>query len=115
MKTIKGELEPFWETGTEGVLWALDDKKTKDYQSLHILKNGDYLKVFDSNNQVHWEGEIQLEYERNYRSFPMNPQYGQQALLGCWIHGLQNNLEPEFWGKMFFNKMKAELTRKEEK
>ena len=112
---LKGKLEPYWETGTEGVLWALEDDRGHIREALHILKNGDYLKVFNDDNQVYWEGTIQLEYERNYQSYPMNPQYGQQALLGYWIHGLQYNLEPEFWGKMFFNHMRAELTKKEEK
>lgn len=112
---LNGTLEAFYETGSEGVLWSLCDDENKKYESLHVLKNGDYLKVFDKNNQVYWEGEIKLEYERNYQSFPMNPQYGQQALLGFWIHGLQYNLEPEFWGKMFFDKMKAELNIKEVK
>lgn len=113
MNILKGKLDPFFETGTEGVLWSLYDEKNKGYESLHILKNGDYLKVFNENNTIHWEGEVKLEYKRNYQPFPRNPQYGQQAVLGYWIHGLQETLEPEFWGKMFFNQMNAELIKKE--
>lgn len=113
MNIIKGKLDPFFETGTEGVLWSLYDENNKGYESLHVLKNGDYLKVFNENNTIYWEGEIKLEYKRNYQPFPMNPQYGQQAVLGYWVHGLQEILNPEYWGKMFFNQMKAELIKKE--
>lgn len=109
MKKIKGVLEPFFETGTEGILWALYDDEENGYQSLHILNKSNYLKVFDKDGNIYWEGEIDLEYERNYSAYPLNPKYGQQALLGYWINGLQKNVEPEFWGKMFCNKMRAEL------
>ena len=115
MKIFQGKLDPFFETGTEGVLWSLYDNDNNGYKSLHVLKNGDYLKVYNEQQQVYWEGEIQLEYKRNYRPYPQNPKYGQQEIFGYWIHGLQENIQPEFWAKMFFNEMTAELKEKEGK
>lgn len=110
MPEIKGLLEAFFETGTEGVIWSVYDEAKIDadgkrsYEGLHPLKKGDILKVFAdvARSEVLWEGVVDLETERNYHPYPLNPQYGQQAVLGMWVHGLQRDLEPETWARMFF-------------
>lgn len=112
MNKFEGKLEPFWETGTEGVLWALEDNVNKGYDSLHILKNGDQLTVWDDDGFALWHGVIDLEYETRKRPFPMNPQYSQQEIFGHWIHGLQRDADPETWAKMFFDRRRATLTVK---
>ena len=106
---INGRLEAFFETGTEGIIWSLVEPN-KGYEGLHCLKNGDYLKVYKENTEeVIWEGTVLLEYERRYRSYPLNPQYGQQEIFGCWVHGFQENLAPEVWSKMFFDGCQASM------
>ena len=112
MNKISGVLDAFFETGTEGVIWSLYDDKNNGYDSLHCLENGDYLKVFSESGEIEWEGIVDLEYKRNYRSFPNNPDYGQQEVFGFWVHGLQSDLNPEMWANLFFNKFKAELKKK---
>ncbi len=109
---IKGELEAFWETGTEGVIWSLYDEHNKGYESLNCLKDGDYLEVYNDDGSILWEGEVKLEYKRRYRPFPLNPKYGQQEVFGMWVHGFQEDLDPEIWAKMFFDKKKAILKPK---
>jgi hypothetical protein len=106
-------LEPFFETGTEGVIWAVYEDGKQGYDGLNSLKDGDRLKIFASDDSILWEGIVQLEYKRRYRPYPLNPQYGQQEVLGYWVHGFQENLDPEVWGKMFFDALKAELTKGE--
>lgn len=111
---IEGLLDPFFETGSEGIIWVLIEPN-KGYEGLHSLKNGDYLKVFKKNTQeVLWEGLIQLEYERRLRPIPTNPQYKAQEVCGMWVHGFQASLEPIVWAKMFFDGSKAQLIKSEE-
>lgn len=107
---IKGKLEPFAETGTEGVIWSLEDNQGRGYDSLHCLDYGDFLRVFDpeDENKVIWEGRIDFEWERRYRTYPLNPQYGQQEIFGVWVHGFQFDVEPEDWGTWFFKNYPAE-------
>ncbi|MBI1362387.1 MAG: hypothetical protein GC134_00190 [Proteobacteria bacterium] len=113
---LSGVLEAFWETGTEGVIWSFydtslqtpDGKRT--YDGLHCLKDGDHLTVYGFDGKtVVWEGTVKLEYERNWEKFPLNPQYGQQAALGFWVHGFQESLVPEVWAMMFFAELPAKL------
>ena len=112
---VKGKLEAFFETGTEGVIWSLYDDTKEGYEGLHCLYQGDYLTIFDpeDKSKVVWEGNIDLEYERNYHPYPMNPQYGQQAVGGMWVHGIQRDVEPDTWGKWFFKQYPAEVIKSE--
>ena len=115
MTTIKGKLEPFSETGTEGVVWSFHEDGVQGYDGLNCLHQGDYLTIFDPADptKVVWEGNIDLEFERNYQKFPNNPEYGQQAIMGLWVHGIQRNVEPDDWGIWFFHEYPAELIKSE--
>ena len=108
---IKGRLDPFFETGTEGVIWSVYDDTKEGYDGLYCLDQGDYLTIFDpeDTNKVVWEGNIDLEYERNYHPYPMNPQYGQQAIGGLWVHGIQRDVEPDTWGTWFCKHYPCEM------
>jgi hypothetical protein len=110
-KILKGTLEAFWETGTEGVLWSFHEDGKPGYDGLHVLEKGDLLRVFNdaSRQDVVFEGAIDLEYENRKRPFPYNPKYSQQEIFGYWIHGLQQDHDPEAWAKMFFEEKPAEL------
>lgn len=112
MEMIKGQLEAYYETGTEGIIWSLVEPD-KGYEGLNCLKNGDYLIVYQKNSQViRWEGTVDLEYVRRNRPLPFNPQYSQQEIFGWWVHGFQNSLDPEVWSKMFFEECNAALKPK---
>jgi hypothetical protein len=113
MTTIKGMLEPFFETGTEGIIWSVIDEDDNGYESLHCLGRGDYLAIFDKADPANlvWYGNIDFEYERNKRPLPHNPGYSQQAVLGYWVHGLQKDVEPEQWGTWFSEYYPCELIK----
>lgn len=115
MTTIKGKLEPFSETGTEGVVWSLHEDGVDGYDGLNCLCQGDYLTVYDpkDSTKIVWEGNIDFEYERNYHPFPKNPQYGQQAIFNIWVNGIQRDVEPDDWGLWFFKEYPAELIKSE--
>jgi hypothetical protein len=115
MTSIKGKCDPFFETGTEGVIWSVYEDGKEGYDGLQCLDEGDYLTIFDpaKPKEVVWEGNIDLEYERNYHPFPMNPEYGQQAIMGMWVHGIQRDVEPDDWGTWFFKEYPCELIKSE--
>ena len=112
---IRGRLESYWETGTEGVRWALEEDGKPGYDGLHALRDGDRLTVYadDEGNTVLWEGVVELEYKRLWRPYPMNPESGQQAIFGHWVHGFQAGLEPDVWARWFFEHRRAALVKKE--
>ena len=111
MTTIKGILEPFFETGTEGVIWSVYEDGKSGYDALHCLGCGDHLAIYDlvDPSKLLWYGNIDYEYERNKQPFPFNPQYSQQTVLGAWVHGLQKDVDPEEWGNWFFRQYPCEL------
>ena len=113
MTIIKGTLDPFFETGCEGIVWSVYEDGKSGYDGLNCLKDGDYLKIFDINNPtlLIWEGIIDLEWERNHRKYPNNPEHGQQEIGGYWVHGIQTNVTPKQWQKWFFDNHPAELIR----
>ena len=114
MTSIKGTLQAFSETGTEGIIWSIYEDGREGYDGLNGLHGGDHLTIFHPGNPgiVIWEGNIDLEYERNYHPYPMNPQYGQQAIQGMWVHGIQRDVDPDTWGNWFFKEYPAELIKK---
>src|SRR5690606_29287821 len=77
---VSGILEPFFETGTEGVIWSVTDPRCAlgdPYEGLHDLKNGDHLTVYERDGvTVRWKGTVKLEFKRNWRPYPMNPKHG---------------------------------------
>lgn len=106
---VRGFLAPFFETGTEGVVWSLDDPGLPGYDSLHPLMNGDELRVLDDAGGTLWEGVVRLD-----RTTGLLPHYPggepvQQAVLGYWVHGLQEGMDPEAWGRLFFEGRRAVL------
>lgn len=104
-----GKLDAFFETGTEGVVWSVVEDGKKGYDALNGLQDGDYLRIFDEHNNVVFDGEVRLEWKRNYRPHPMNPQYGQQEVHGFWVRGLQDNVEPEDWSHWFHGQYRCEF------
>lgn len=104
-----GKLEAYFETGTEGVIWSVYEDGKEGYEGLNCLQDGDYIKVFDPQEQVVFDGEVKLEWERNYRPYPRNPHLGQQEVGGFWVHGLQENIDPQTWSTWFHSAYRCEF------
>jgi hypothetical protein len=94
---VVGTLEPYFETGTEGIVWSLHTSGVPGYDGLNCLKKGDDLLVYNPDGTALWAGEIDLEYQRCHQPFPMNPQYGKQAINNMWVNGIQADVDPETW------------------
>jgi hypothetical protein len=110
---IRGTLNLHSETGTEGGWWAIQDERfiqprTEDwpherwsYDGLHLLKDGDHLKILAPDGSIYWEGFINLK------------QYGvfTEEAFGFWIHADQSGIDREFWAMPFFKEYKGELVK----
>ncbi|MEZ0225833.1 MAG: hypothetical protein ACAH83_14860 [Alphaproteobacteria bacterium] len=101
---IRGVTHAFCETGTEGVIWSLQDEKhisngQWSYAGLNCLEDGDFLKVFNdaARKDVLWEGEIKLKY-------PGTLEYNR---------GIQDGVDERNWAKMFFDEKPAMLIKKD--
>ena len=72
-----------------------------DYKGLHILRDGDHLKIFskDKPEEIVWEGIIRLYV---YPPFTQN-------VFGLWIHSDQGGEYREKWAERFFENYPAEL------
>jgi hypothetical protein len=65
-KVIFGSLEPFSETGTEGIVWSICEYGKDGYDALHCLKNGDRLTVYSDvrDGEVEWEGKLEFSEKK---------------------------------------------------
>lgn len=82
-KTIHGNLHPFSETGTEGVIWSVQEWNKYGYDGLHCLENGDQIKVLHhvTNGEKVFEGAltlmpkfIEVAYHEHYKEkFQLRP------------------------------------------
>jgi hypothetical protein len=98
---IEGVLEDFFETGSEGVWWALVDDENFGYDNLHIIKPGDHLTILDQLGHKLWSGIIRYDRKAGWRRYPLNPKYGQPCALGHWVHWTQKGFKPDDWARFF--------------
>lgn len=112
MMVIKGKLDAFWETGTEGVIWSVYEDGKEGYDGLHPIRQGDRLRILEG-DEVLWEGEVDQDKETNWTAFenPLVEGDGQQCVLNHWVHWLQRGVDPEVWAGWFFEEKRAELER----
>lgn len=106
---IRGFLEPFFETGTEGVVWSLQDPGLPGYDGLDPLEDGDELHVLDDTGGTLWDGIVRLDFLTGRLPRWAGGEPVQQAVLGYWVRGVQEGMDPEAWGRMFFDSRRAVL------
>lgn len=111
---IIGKADWFAETGTEGVLWAVIEDGKQGYDGLNILKEGDCLTIWNEDGSIAFCGLIQPNYTIGYQPYPLNPQNGQPAALGMWVHWTQDGWQPDDWARLFIREstLCAELIKK---
>lgn len=63
---LYGSLEPFCETGTEGVIWSVHEYGKAGYEGLHCLKEGDKLVVYNTvrDGDLEWQGTLDFGLEK---------------------------------------------------
>ncbi len=108
---VIGVLEPYFETGTEGTIWAVQEDGKKGYDGLHILHPLDELTIY-KNNKVIFKGKIFPDYKIGWQKYPLNPGDGQPCALNHWIHWTQIGWSPDKWASLFLRKEGEELKAK---
>ena len=93
--------QPWCAPGTHD--FALICPEDWSYEGLHILEDGDKLKIFDKADpsKVVWSGTIELR---------QHPLFTQDA-FGLWIHADQKGIRRKKWATWFFQAYPAELRR----
>ena len=116
MRRFEGELIDFFETGTEGVIWMLEDDRGIGREALEPICEGDRLTILDQLGNELWRGIIRCDKKIGLRPYPLNPQYGQQCALGHWVHWIQHGFKPDDWAKFFIrpdhDRLRGVLVRK---
>ena len=100
-RTIRGPLLDFFETGSEGVIWMIDDENRRGREALEPICEGDHLTILDQMGKTLWRGTIHCDKKTGWRTYPKNPEYGQQCALGHWIHWVQKGFAPDDWARYF--------------
>lgn len=61
-----GALEPFCETGTEGVVWSVHEYGQAGYDGLNCLNDGDKLTVYKNvrDGEIEWQGALNFGPEK---------------------------------------------------
>ena len=99
-KKMKGALGIYWQTGSEGFDWVFQARG-----QVVLLKNGDYLFIFDKQNlkKILWEGMIRL-----------HPHVIENAttIIGQCTHADQEGVECGVWDKFFRECYPAKLVPK---
>ena len=128
-KIIKGSLDSYFETGTEGVYWSLQEDGKTGYDGLVLLRPDlhiENMKIYytkaikwvkdkpvpDKTPKLVWEGKLDLITSFKAPSHPYFSQYikqypsgnGQQLSFGgMWVHHLPTNIDLGIWYKIFLN------------
>lgn len=115
---VKGKFTGYFETGTEGTIWAIQNEQHPEQDSVSSLvwlEDHDYV-TFRSpvDGEVMWEGAIRLAglweierhpYLRMYIKHHGNREdYPKQLnLAGRWIHSLPTNCDLGLWALIFLD------------
>lgn len=111
-KIIIGKPEAFFETGTEGIYWAVYEDGKQGYDALNIIENGNHLKIIDQNNNVMFDGIVKLDFKNFYHNIvndyynemcklPKGAIFPQHNLWGFWVHGVPTNYDHDDWLYIF--------------
>lgn len=105
MKKYLGVLDGWFETGTEGIVWALLEDGKTGYAALQPLRRGDHLKVFDEDGTVLFDDLINPDPIVGLTVSPLNPEWKQPSVFGIWIHWTQRGWLPEDWARLFLREL----------
>ena len=113
IQTVKGTLTEHFETGTEGLMWALQEDNNEGYPGLFIIEDGDELTIYSETNEILFKGVITPDYDAGKSKRP-NTSVEQPRALGYWIHWTQKGFTPDTWAAFFVEtKNAAVLARKD--
>ena len=90
LESYEGVLFDWFETGLEGIVWALQVDGTKSYDGLRVIEEGDHLTIIGKKGRVLWQGIIRCDRKTGRIPRLTNTTFKQQTALGYWIHWVQS-------------------------
>jgi hypothetical protein len=105
---VHGRLYPFQETGTEGVIWSVDDDLALSYDALRPLEAGDHLQIFGSDGSILWSGPIDNALTYQGWDDPVERQWEFEASMA---RGFSSTSNSERWDRMFYRRRCARLVK----
>lgn len=121
-KTVKGKCIEYFETGCEGVYWAIYEDGKEGYDGLHLFSPRNIIRlqvwtlpdetlIFDGNPELVGPHLVHLlpeekckELLTQYRQWPSG-KGGQFTLEGLWVHHLPGNFPLDLWAKLMLGKL----------
>lgn len=85
-----------------------DDAEGKEV-SVHPIRDGDILKVFDEDFTLAWSGVIAYNYEMQSQPDPDNPEKRIQIIGGKKVRGMSGSARPLHWLQWFRDNWRARL------
>jgi hypothetical protein len=111
---VEGTLFGWFETGLEGMVWALQLDNDPSYDGLFVIDDGDHLIIYSPSEEVLFNGYIVQDTEIGKTQRPFSRIMQPQA-KGLWIHWTQKGYTPDDWAGLFLSeKYRAVLTKKDE-
>lgn len=110
----EGKLFAWFETGTEGLVWAIQEDGKEGYDGLVPIRPGDLLTITAPDGRKLFEAEINCDYKTGWQPRWEGAEHGQPVAKGYWIHWTQHGWSPDDWAELFLDeKNRGTLTRKE--
>lgn len=116
-----GLLDGWFETGSEGTHWVLDNGSGTPI----FVEKGDHLKVYGKDGNIAFEGTIVPDTKTGWKHYLGHPDQkaGQPMAFGHWnIHWTQKGWDVDEWARLFIwhwfkdgrgaGQYSAELTKK---
>lgn len=110
---VEGKLFGWFETGLEGVVWALEQEGVAGYDGLFILEEGDHLTISAPSGKVLFDGYIVMDPEIGKKQRPFSP-IAQPQAGGLWIHWTQKGFLPDEWAELFISEANHGLLTKKQ-
>lgn len=106
-----GHLDPYREPGPNAIAWAVHDNSLPGYHGLLTLQANDWLRVFDDQLNVVWEGVVVPDHESHVVPYENDPSFGYQAINGHSVTWVPTGIRPETWMSWFDARHRAVLWR----
>lgn len=105
-RVIRGHIEGYWEQGWEGrIEYVFVAEEGNNIREKTIfLSKGHYLRIYNEEGKIIWEGGIELVGKSWWESF-------KESKLSIWSESKQKGVSYEQWIEWFWQKtpLKAEM------
>lgn len=100
-KVYRGTFFGWFETGLEGMVWALQSEDDVSLRGVVVLEESDYVEICSQEGAILFEGVIKPDYTIGKAPKESATSRNQPAALGFWIHWTQEGFEPDEWARFF--------------